>query len=264
MDPDVSVVVPAYNEADRLAGTLPRLIALVDDGSTEVIVVDDGSVDATAEIVTAAFGSHPRLHVLRLERNRGKGAAVRAGVLAATGHSIVFMDADLATELTHLSLLLRTLDRADVVVGSRAVDGSRVIDAAASRALMGRVFNAMTRRLTGIPVRDTQCGFKAFRADAARTVFSLSSVDGFAFDVEVLTLAKRLGLEVEEVPVTWRSVPGTKVRPAVDSVKMMRDLIRIAVRWRPSAVARSVRLLNREKGTGSSRIGVTTGIAADG
>jgi hypothetical protein len=149
-------------------------------------------------------------------------------VLAATGPKIVYMDADLATTLDGIPGMLTALDTADVAVGSRAAPGATVHDASFKRIVMGRCYNRLVRAFTDIRLRDTQCGFKGYRADAGRQLYQLSTVDGFGFDVEVLALASRLQLRIVEVPVDWTAIEGTRVRPLVDAVKMARDLIRTA------------------------------------
>jgi dolichyl-phosphate beta-glucosyltransferase len=229
--PAISIVVPARNEAERLESTLRALQVACEGCDAEVIVVDDGSTDATADIAKAALKGAG--HVLQLDRHRGKGAAVRAGVLAAHAEQAVFfMDADLATNLDALPRFVAALEQAEVVVSSRALDEAVVRDAKWYRAVMGRTFNALVRHTAGLRVGDTQCGFKAFRPSAARRLFSLTRSDGFAFDVEVLLLAQRLNMRVIELPVTWTAVSGSSVRPVTDSLQMAVDVARIVRRWR--------------------------------
>jgi glycosyltransferase involved in cell wall biosynthesis len=229
--PAISIVVPARNEAERLESTLRALWVACEACNAEVVVVDDGSTDATADIAEAALKG--RGHVLRLGRHRGKGAAVRAGVLSAhADEAVFFMDADLATNLEALPRFAAALEQADVVVSSRALDEAVVRDARWYRAVMGRTFNALVRHTAGLRVSDTQCGFKAFRPSTARRLFSLARSNGFAFDVEVLLLAQRLNLKVIELPVTWTAVSGSSVRPVTDSLEMTVDVARIVRRWR--------------------------------
>jgi hypothetical protein len=171
--------------------------------------------------------------VVRHAVNQGKGAAVRSGVALASGRRIVFMDADMATDLTNLDDILGALDEAHVVVGSRAAPGSVVTGTTAGRAVMGRVFNRWARMVTGVPVRDFQCGFKAFRAPAAKVLFSLSRVDGFAFDVDVLALAARIGYTTIEVPVRWEAVAGSTVRPLREAPGMGLSAALSGLRWAP-------------------------------
>lgn len=232
--PSLSIVIPAYNEAERLTSTLRALEAHPASVEAEIVVVDDGSSDRTAEVAHSILDGRPDAQVISLAENRGKGAAVRAGIGAATGSVIVYMDADLATDLAALEVVLATLEDADVVVGSRAVPGAVVHDTTLSRAVMGRSFNRMIRILTRVDVHDTQCGFKAFRAEAAHLIFGISGVDGFAFDAEALLNARILGFRIREVPVEWTSVDGSSVRPVRDSVSAALDLLRVVVRARPA------------------------------
>jgi glycosyltransferase involved in cell wall biosynthesis len=237
----LSIIIPAYNEAGRLPATLAALRQRIGGSPTEVIVVDDGSADATAEVAEA--GSSPALpvRVLRLPRNRGKGAAVRAGVAASTGDTVLCMDADLATDLSSLEDFLGRLEDADIVVGSRAVPGARVHNTTMLRTIMGRTFNRMVRVVARLDVHDSQCGFKAFRGDVARLLFALSEVDGFAFDPEVLLIARILGFRVVEVPVDWTAVDGSSVRPLRDSLVTGCALVWIVARRRPRRVRAAAR-----------------------
>lgn len=234
--PRLSIVIPAYNESDRLPGTLARLAECCPDAETEVIVVDDGSSDNTSEVAKRGVPGHPPPLVITLPENRGKGAAVRAGVAASSGELVLTMDADLATDIGDLDAFLARLDDADVVVGSRAVPGATVRDATRLRIMMGRTFNRMVRVLTRLHVHDSQCGFKAFRGDSGRLAFSLATVDGFAFDPEVLMISNYLGLRIVEVPVNWTAVDGSSVRPIRDSLGTGWSLLVLTVRLRPQRV----------------------------
>jgi len=234
------VVIPAYNEAERLASTLHALQAATSRPTTEVIVVDDGSTDATAAVAETTLDEAAD-RVVRLAENSGKGAAVRAGVLASSGEAVVYMDADLATDLAALPVFVAALDDADVVVGSRTLPGAVVRDGTRDRAVMAWVFNGIVRAATGIDSRDTQCGFKAMRGPVARRLFGLARCDRFAFDVEILLLARRLGLRVVELPVDWTAVEGSSVRRVADSLQAAIDVLRIAARWTPGRVERAVR-----------------------
>jgi putative flippase GtrA len=225
----VTVVVPAYGEAERVGTTVARLrealAPLGDD--VEVLVVDDGSPDATAEEAVAAGA-----RVLRLEANRGKGAAVRAGVLAAQGRSVVFTDADLAYPPEQVAAVVRELeDGWDVVVGSRRHPSSAdAAGASALRVVSGRLFNLLTATVLLGQYRDTQCGLKGFRADVGRLLFSHTRLERFAFDVEVLHLVERYRLSLTEVPVVLVRAPGSTVRVGLDALRMVRDLFRVR-RW---------------------------------
>src|SRR5205807_8748062 len=189
----------------------------------------------------------PRAKLLRLALTSGKGAAVRAGVAHARGRSIVFMDADLATDLRDLPALLDALDTADLAIGSRVIPGATVEGSTSARERMGRQFNRVARLVTGIDVRDTQCGFKAFRAPVAQLLFHLGVVDGFAFDVEILALARRMGYRIAEVPVHWHAVEDSRVDVMRDPVRMVRDVVMTRARWRRSRVLAELRAL-REHG----------------
>jgi glycosyltransferase involved in cell wall biosynthesis len=239
----LSVVVPAYNEARRLRTSLPPLLDTVSDIGAELIVVDDGSDDDTSEVAAAHLAGLPGAKVVRLALNSGKGAAVRAGVAHARGRSIVFMDADLATDLGDLPALLDALETADVAIGSRGLPEATVEGATKTRAGMGRVFNRLARAITGLDVRDTQCGFKAFRAPVAQLLFHLGVVDGFAFDVEILALARRMGYRVAEVPVHWHAIEGSRVDVVRDPARMARDVLLTQARWRRTRILAVLRAL---------------------
>jgi dolichyl-phosphate beta-glucosyltransferase len=232
-DIPVSVVIPAYNEQARLGPTLEAVIRYLEAEKPdfEIVVVDDGSTDGTASVVRQLAGKEPRLRLVELGVNSGKGAAVRAGMLTAEGESILFSDADLATPIEELAKLERALTGgADIAIASRAADGADIrVRQHPLRELMGRTFNLMVR-LSGLQgLRDTQCGFKLFTREAARDLFGRSTVDGFAFDVEILVLA-RGRYRVSEVPVVWRHVEESKVSPGTDAARMFLDLLRIRVR----------------------------------
>jgi dolichyl-phosphate beta-glucosyltransferase len=231
--PAISVVIPAYNEEARLGPTIERAMAfLAGRGQPwEIVVADDGSTDRTREVAAAAAGGSPHVRVLALSPNRGKGAAVRAGMLAAHGERVLFSDADLATPIEELDKLAVHLDGgADIAIASRALPGADIeVRQHPMRELMGRTFNTMVRALVLGGIKDTQCGFKLFTRAAAQDLFGRATVDGFAFDVEVLWLAKGR-YRVVEVPVVWRHVEESKVSPGVDAARMFVDLVRLRVR----------------------------------
>ncbi len=231
MTPDLTIIVPAYNEAHRLPGGMERFDAAVADEAvdvkrTEVIVVDDGSTDATASTARSLLAHLPHHRVVSLPANAGKGAAVRAGVALARGACTAYMDADMAIDPRAVPLLLDGLRTNDLAIGSRALPDSMVDGTYALRAVMGRMFNWMVTTGTGLGLHDTQCGFKAFRTPAARLLFHLVRIDRFAFDVEILARARRLGLRVTEVPVQWKHVPGSTIHPLYDSITMLEDVYR--------------------------------------
>jgi dolichyl-phosphate beta-glucosyltransferase len=229
--PELSVVLPAYNESARIAASIERTTAYLDGWghASEVIVVSDGSTDSTARIAREAGDA--RVRVIETARNRGKGHAVRVGVLAAEGRHVLFTDVDLSTPLEECARFLAAhADGWDVAFGSRALAGSDVrVRQAWWRQSMGRTFNRIARRVARVDMADTQCGFKSFRRAAARAIFERARVDRFAFDVEVLWIARRLGLRVAELPVPWSNDPASKVRPVRDSARMLADLV--AIRW---------------------------------
>jgi dolichyl-phosphate beta-glucosyltransferase len=239
--PELSVVVPAYNEEERLAVTLPSMLSYLEAAgrSFEVIVVDDGSADGTASVAESFAGRGVR--VVRHARNRGKGAAIRAGVLESRGDRVLLTDADLSTPMPEMERLERHLDHADIAFGSRAVAGARIHHPQPLfRQWMGKTVNLMIRLLVAGGVRDTQCGFKLLDGPPARALFADLRLDGFAYDVELLWLARRRGLRVAEVGVAWNHSPDSKVRLVADSARMARDILRI-------------RLLHRRRRAGARR-----------
>lgn len=221
----MSIVVPAYNEASRLPDSLPRMLAVVARiPRAEVIVVDDGSTDGTAGIAEDLLRDVPGGSVIRLPWNSGKGTAVRAGVAAAHGESIVFMDADGATDAGDLPLLLAALEHAEVALGSRRIGAGA--QRTSGRRLGSWAFNQITRSLTSLDVADTQCGFKAFRHAEAKILFSLARSTGFGFDVEVLSIARSVGYRIAEVPVRWSEIPGGTFRLTRHTPAMLVDVMR--------------------------------------
>jgi dolichyl-phosphate beta-glucosyltransferase len=230
---DLSIVIPAYNEALRLGPTLERILAyLAGRGlAHEILVVDDGSDDGTAEVAAAFANQGVALH--RQGRNRGKGAALRAGVLASRGAEVLLVDADLSTPIEDLERLEPYLAGAQVVLGSRSVPGANVtLHQPFYRELMGRIFNVLIRLLGVRGFRDTQCGFKLLDGEAARQIFGDLRTDRFAFDVEMVWLARRLGYRVAEVGVTWANSPRSSVDPIQDSARMIWDVLMMRLRHR--------------------------------
>ena len=226
--PRLSIVIPAFNEERRLGPSLALVRAHLRRArlQAEVLVADDGSTDSTAAIVRGLARAWKGLRLLQLERNLGKGAAVRAGVLAARGGRILFTDADLSTPMDELPALMARLDGgADVAVGSRALNRSLVsVSQPLYRVLAGRSFNVMVQLLSVPGIQDTQCGFKLFTAQAAKRLFARQQVPRFGFDVEVLYLARKAGYRIDEVPVRWVNSPETKVRPIRDGARAFLDL----------------------------------------
>lgn len=214
----LSIVLPAYNEALRLPRYLAELREYLEtrpELSAEVIVVDDGSEDGLDRAIEAQSTAWPVLRLVRHDRNRGKGAAVRTGMLAARGEVILFADADGATPIAEEAALRAAIDAgADVAIGSRLIDAPTTRRRRRwSRAISGRLFAAVARRMLGLSIRDTQCGFKMFRLQAARELFGRLEETGFLFDLEVLALASRLGYRVVEVPIDWTEIAGGHFHP---------------------------------------------------
>ena len=227
--PDMSVIVPCYQEAERILASIEAITANLSGrypNGWEIIVVDDGSSDGTAELVN---GFDPRVRVVRLPANRGKGAAVRTGMLAARGRLRLMTDADLATPIEELDRLVgMTATGADVVIGRRTGPHTRVrMPQPWYRQTMGKVFNLVGRLLFNVRYQDTQCGFKLFTDCAAEAIFRRTRVDRFAFDFECILLARQLGLEVAECYVLWNHVEGSRVRLVADSASMFFSLLRL-------------------------------------
>jgi dolichyl-phosphate beta-glucosyltransferase len=233
-EPELSVVIPALNEAKRLPATLAAIRSYLEAGAApwEILVVDDGSSDATAALAEQQGSAHVR--VLRNETNRGKGYSVRRGMLEARGGRRLMCDADLSTPIEEVARLSAALDAgSDVAIASRAHPESRIeIHQAAFRENVGRAFNLLVRMLLLPGLYDTQCGFKLFSSAAAEGAFSLARLDGFAFDVEALFLARRQGFVVSELPTVWRNDEATRVT-TLRGVLAFADLWRVRVNaWR--------------------------------
>lgn len=231
----LSIVVPAYNEESRLPATLRALLGYLDreyPGRYEILVVDDGSSDRTAACAEQVAAGRPEVRLLRNPGNRGKGYAVRHGMLEARGEWALFTDADLSAPIEELGKLWEAVRReqAAIAFGSRALNRSLIgVHQPWWREWAGRVFNLVMRLLVGLPYRDTQCGFKLFRRDAVQAIFPRQRIERFGFDVEVLYLARKLGFKAVEVPVRWNHAEGTRVSMLRDSLDMFFDLLR--VRW---------------------------------
>lgn len=230
---DLSVVIPAYNEVQRLTPTLDRISEYLEsrDLQYEVLVVDDGSSDGTANLVEKY--PNPQVTLLSIGRNPGKGAAVRRGVLESTGKMILITDADLSTPIEEIEKLEPYLspDQCDVVLGSRAVQGAEIKKHQAFyREFMGRTFNVIIQILGVRGIRDTQCGFKLLRGSVARSIFQRLTTSGFAFDVELVWLAQLEGLGIQEVGVVWINSPVSKVRIWIDPLKMIVEVV--LFKWR--------------------------------
>lgn len=226
---DLSIVVPAYNEAERLPASLARIQAWLAQRpeTAEIVVVDDGSADATRAVATAALADWPRHTVLRNEPNRGKGASVRRGMLAARGAIALFSDADLSTPIEEYDKLRAAHDAgADIAIGSRALPDSDIqIHQPWLRESLGRCFNVFVQAFVLGGIRDTQCGFKSFRQACIGPIFGRQTIERWGFDVELLYLARRLGYRIAEVPVVWRNDLATKVAAGADGLQMLREAL---------------------------------------
>lgn len=233
--PDLSIIIPAYNEAARLPTTLLLLVAYLEREhlSYEIIVVNDGSSDDTAELVNGFTKLKPEVRLINLPANQGKGAAVRTGVLRAGGERILFYDADGATPIGELPRLMNAMEMgADVAIGSRALASADTkVKTYLYRMVMGRIFSAIVKILILPGIADTQCGFKMFSYPVARYLFSRQTANGWSFDVELLFLARRAGCRIAEIPVNWTNIPGSKVHLVKDSFKMLTDIIRFRINY---------------------------------
>ena len=231
--PYLSIVVPAYNEARRLPPTLEKLAAFCRDlgRSYEVLVIVERSTDGTLEIAARFAAQQAHFQAVDNEVQRGKGYAVRSGMLRARGEYVFYMDADLSVPLAAVPEFLARFEsapRADVLLGNRQHAMSRITRRQTwLRRTMGQTFNRILKTCALASLHDTQCGFKAFRREAAREIFSRQTIDGFAFDVEVLLLAERLGYKIADLPVEWINSPESKVRIVRDSLAMLRDTLRV-------------------------------------
>ncbi len=231
---NLSIVIPAYNEEHRILHTLAEVKAFVSQSNKaiEVIVVDDGSQDSTARVVTEFATSFPALRLISLSQNRGKGAAVREGMLSAVGELVLFADADGSTPISEVLRLERALESTscDVAIGSRALRSTETkVEALPGRKFVGRVFNFFVNVLAVPGIEDTQCGFKLFKRTAAQSIFKTQKFPRFSFDLEVLFKARKLGYKIIEVPVNWHHVTGSKVNVIRDGLNMLRDAFLLAI-----------------------------------
>jgi dolichyl-phosphate beta-glucosyltransferase len=229
--PQLSIIIPAFNEEHRLPGYLDSILSHFAESAVtyEIVVVDDGSGDGTALVVERLAEKNPHLRLIRLPANCGKGWAVKTGMLNASGRLRLFADADGATPIAEFDRLQKRIEQgADVAIASRALrDDSCAVEARLHRKVIGSVFNRIVRILTVKHVSDTQCGFKLFTSDAAAELFQLQKIRGFGFDVEILYLAGKRGYRLVEVPVNWSDVEGSKVRLFRDSARMFLDVLKV-------------------------------------
>jgi glycosyltransferase involved in cell wall biosynthesis len=226
--PYLSIVIPAYNESARIEQTLDRVMACIDaqGWDAEVLVVDDGSRDGTPDIVARWMKVFPRLHLIQNPGNRGKGYSVRNGLLQAAGEIVMFTDADLSAPMEEAERLIAALvGGADVAIGSRWMDRTRqTIQQPLYRQFFGRCFNWITRTVMGLPFKDTQCGFKAFRRPVAQVIFRLQRIERWGFDPEILFIARKLRYTVREVPVSWGHDERSRISYLKDGLKMLEEM----------------------------------------
>jgi glycosyltransferase involved in cell wall biosynthesis len=229
--PKLSIVIPAYNESARIEQALDRVMSCIaaQGWDAEVLVVDDGSRDDTAAIVQRWMGIHSRLHLIQNPGNRGKGYSVRNGLLQAAGDIVMFTDADLSAPMEEAERLIAAIhDGADVAIGSRWLDRAKqTIHQPLYRQFFGRCFNWITRTVMGLPFRDTQCGFKAFRREAAQVIFRLQTIERWGFDPEILFISRKLKYDIREVPVTWGHDERSRISYLKDGMKMLEEMARI-------------------------------------
>ena len=232
--PWLSVVIPAYNEELRLAPTLRTIRAFLSsqEFTWEIVVVNDGSNDGTRDVALQELeGLGEQGRVLENPGNKGKGYSVRSGMLDARGEWVLMSDADLSTPIEEVLLLLQERDKHGVVIGSRGMKESQLEERQPLyRETMGRIFNLMVQAIALPGIRDSQCGFKLFRNDAAKAVFEKVTIEGFGFDVESLFLARKLGYSIAEVPIRWINDPASKVHAVRDSIRMASDLVKVRIR----------------------------------
>ncbi len=227
--PKLSIIIPAYNEEERLPVFLDHVLKFSRsfEGGVEILVVNDGSTDGTSKVVTDRCPEHTNLHLIEQPRNMGKGAAVRRGMLEGKGQWRLFADADGATQMDELATLIEAVEKgAEIAIASREGKGKRV-ECSPLRRFLGRWFNRAVRMGSIKGIRDTQCGFKLFVSEPALKLFEAAREDGFAFDVELLYLAQRRGIDVVEVPVNWTEISGSKVSLLRDGWRMLKAVSRI-------------------------------------
>jgi dolichyl-phosphate beta-glucosyltransferase len=230
----LSIIIPAHNEEDRLAESLQRILAFLEDQpyEAEILVVENGSQDRTAEIALTIAEQHEQVHVIR-ESRAGKGLAVRTGMLAASGTYRFICDADLSMPIEQVNRFLPpACPEYAIAIGSREIAGSQRYNEPAIRHLIGRIYNLLVRIIAVPHIQDTQCGFKSFHRSVVETLFPLQRLEGWAFDVELLYIAQKRGMRILEIPIDWYYMPGSRIHILRDSIRMFSDLFTIRRNWR--------------------------------
>ncbi len=230
----LSIIIPAHNEEDRLADSLHRILAFLEDQpyEAEILVVENGSQDRTAEIALSIAEKHEHLYVIR-ESRAGKGLAVRTGMLAASGTYRFICDADLSMPIEQVNRFIPpACPEYEIAIGSREIEGSKRYNEPPIRHLIGRIYNLLVRIIAVHHIQDTQCGFKSFHHSVVEALFPLQRLDGWAFDVELLYIAQKRGLRILEIPIDWYYMPGSRIHILRDSIRMFSDLFTIRRNWR--------------------------------
>lgn len=221
----ISIIIPAYNESLRITNTLNKILDFVNGNNEydfEIIVVNDGSSDNTNEVVK----SFEEVILIDNKENKGKGSVIRQGMLSAKGDYLLFSDADLSTPIEELNKLLNSINKFDIVIGSRAIQNDLIKEHQPFyREIMGKTFNLFVQLIVVKGIKDTQCGFKLFKKEVAKKIFNIAKIDGFSFDVEIIYLANKFNYKVKEVPVLWFNDDRSKVDPIKDSIKMFKELL---------------------------------------
>ena len=256
--PQLSIVIPAYNEEKRLGRNLGHVLSCVRERGwdAEVLVVNDGSSDGTAELVKALMATHPELNLIENAGNRGKGYSVRNGLLQARGEIVMFTDADLSAPIEEAERLFEAIEAgADVAIGSRWLDKQKqTTHQPLYRRFFGRCYNWLTRKVMGLPYKDTQCGFKAFRREAAQPIFTLQTIERWGFDPEILFIARKLGFRVAEVPVTWGHDERSRISYLRDGSQMLREMVQIRGNYVRGRYDRAIAALRDTSGFVTERL----------
>ena len=256
--PHLSIVIPAYNEEARIEAALERVLGTIEERGwdAEVLVVDDGSKDNTTAIVESWMERFPRLHLIKNPGNRGKGHSVRNGALQAAGDIVMFTDADLSSPMIEAERLVAAIEAgADVAIGSRWLDRTKqTVQQPIYRQVFGRCFNGVTRTVIGLPFKDTQCGFKAFKREAAQVIFRLQTIERWGFDPEILFIATKLGYKIAEVPVTWGHDERSRISYLKDGTKMLEEMATIRMNAMAGRYKRAIAEMKDTSGFVTARV----------